>query len=87
VNPEEVFVMSDGLLITGHAYDATCIACARSKECFYVESPDGMFNGPICVQDLKKFVRLRHANRPQPDRGTPLFDGNGPTNDREVARA
>jgi hypothetical protein len=79
VNPEEVFVMSDGLLIIGHADEATCIACTRPKECLLIESSDGTFDGAICYADLKKFVRLRLANRPRPDRGTPLFD--------QVARA
>jgi hypothetical protein len=78
----------DGILITGHAYEATCIACARPKECLYVESKDGTFNGPICIADLKKFVRLRHANHARSDRGTPLFDGKGiPANDREDVRS
>jgi hypothetical protein len=73
----------DGLLITGHADQATCIACARPKECLLIESSDGTFDGAICYADLKKFVRLRLANRSRPDRGTPLFDRG---NDREVTR-
>jgi hypothetical protein len=78
--------MNDGLTITGVA-EATCRACQRPKECYYVESTDGSFNGPICWGDFRKLVRLRLSNRPHPDRSTPLFDGNGSTSEREVARA
>jgi hypothetical protein len=78
--------MSDGLIITGVA-EATCLACQRPKECYYVESTDGLFKGPICWGDFRKLVRLRLSNRPHPDRGTPLFDGNGtPNTDREAVR-
>lgn len=76
----------EGLLITGHTHEATCIACTKTRECLLIESSDGTFDGAICYADLKKFVRLRLANRPHPDRGTPLFDGNGSAmSEREAA--
>jgi hypothetical protein len=78
----------EGLVITGHAYEATCIACSKPKECLLIESSDGTFDGAICYGDLKKFVRLRLANRPHTDRSTPLFDGNGtPTTDLKASRS
>jgi hypothetical protein len=75
----------DGLSIIGHSPQATCIACSRPKECFLVRSTDGTFDGPICFADLKRFAKVRLAHRSRPDRGTPLFDGDGV--DRESVRA
>ena len=72
----------DGLMITGHDGEATCLACNKSKECLYLESMDGDFQGWVCFTHLRAVLRLRLANRPRPDRATPLFDG-----DRQAASA
>ncbi len=75
----------DGLLITDHADEATCVACNKLREAVYLESVDGAFSGWACFTHLKAILRLRLANRPRSDRGTPLFEGNGSAmSDREA---
>jgi hypothetical protein len=75
----------DGLLITGHAPDATCVACNRQREGLYVEATNGGFTGWVCFTHLKPILRLSLANRSRPERGTPQLDGNGA--EREAVRA
>ena len=67
----------DGLLITGHSPEAVCVSCNKPKEALHVESLDGAFKGWVCFTHLKPTLRLCLANRHRPERGTPLFDGNG----------
>ncbi len=77
--------MSDrnGLMITGHDNEATCVACNKTKECLYLEGTDGGFQGWVCFTHLRAILRLRLANRPRPDHTTTSPDGTG--NNRQAA--
>lgn len=75
----------NGLMITGHEAEANCVACGKTKECLFLESADGGFQGWVCFTHLKAVLRLRLANRPRNESPTPLFDGSG--NSRQPAQA
>lgn len=74
----------DGLMITGHAAEATCGACGKTKECIHLESVGAGFEGWVCFTHLRTVLRLSLSKRPRHDQATPLFDNNGA---REVPQA
>lgn len=73
----------NGLMITNHEAEATCVACGKSKECLYLESADGGFQGWVCFMHLRTVLRLTLPSRPRAETATPLFDGTG--NSRQAA--
>lgn len=74
----------NGLMISGHDAEATCVACNKVKECLYLEGTDGGFQGWVCFTHLRAVLRLRLANRSRTEPATPLFDGAG--NNRQAAQ-
>jgi hypothetical protein len=75
----------EGLTISGIG-EATCVACERSKECWFIDATDGSIAGYLCRPCMVKVVRLRLGPRMRPINNTSVSDHNGSTSDLASVR-
>lgn len=75
-----------GFTITAVA-QTTCCACRREKECYYLTSTDGSFEGAICYPDMRRLLRVHLGNAPIADSVAQPATNGQHTEDLEEARS